>query len=176
MKEINDQFGNLRVMALQSKMAAGHEMYRFLLFPLCTMLYQGTELLEYAADVCRAFGFFFLHPSFLHFALTDVGDEIGHFLVREAAYGAAFSAICAAVLLFFSPIAANTHYRHLNSVIQRLVFHIALTHACQVRRPLAIWDCLQSHGHRSPHHRTAFLPDDSWDSSLSSPPVLSLHV
>ena len=61
----------------------------FLLFPLCIMLYQGTELLENAADVCRAFGFFFLHPSFLHFALTDVGDEIGHFLVREAAYGAA---------------------------------------------------------------------------------------
>ena len=56
------------------------------------MLYQGTELLEYAADVCRAFGFFFLHPSFLHFALTDVGDEIGHFFVREAAYGAAFIA------------------------------------------------------------------------------------
>ncbi len=27
MKEINDQFGNLRVVALQSKMAAGHEMY-----------------------------------------------------------------------------------------------------------------------------------------------------
>jgi len=27
MKEINHQFGNLRVMALQSKMAAGHEMY-----------------------------------------------------------------------------------------------------------------------------------------------------
>ena len=52
----------------------------FLLFPLCTMLYQGTELLEYAADVCRAFGFFFLHPSFLHFALTDVGDEIGNLL------------------------------------------------------------------------------------------------
>lgn len=61
----------------------------FLLFPLCTMLYQGTELLEYAADVCRTFGFFFLHPSFLHFALTDVGDEIGHFLVRETAYGGA---------------------------------------------------------------------------------------
>jgi hypothetical protein len=27
MKEINDQFGNLRVVALQSKMAAEHEMY-----------------------------------------------------------------------------------------------------------------------------------------------------
>ena len=27
MKEVNDQFGNLRVVALQSKMAAGHEMY-----------------------------------------------------------------------------------------------------------------------------------------------------
>ena len=37
-----------------------------------------------------------------------------------------------------------------------------------IRMPHATWDCPQSHGHRSHHRRKVFLPDGSWDSSLTS--------
>jgi len=44
------------------------------------------------------------------------------------------------------------------------------------QKPLAVWDYPQSHEGHSHLRRKAFLPSDSWDSSLSSPSSPSLHA